>query len=142
MTGRTWSGAAALIMALGAGASGGGSVSTDPARADRTAGSTADQAADLTITVDDSGTVTTWHLTCGPAGGDHPDPARACAVLAEAGARALPPVPRDMMCTQNYGGPETARIVGTWAGRPVDARFSKRNGCEIGRWRALTGLLP
>jgi hypothetical protein len=47
-----------------------------------------------------------------------------------------------MMCTQNYGGPETARIVGTWAGRPVDARFSKRNGCEIGRWWTLTGLLP
>jgi hypothetical protein len=47
-----------------------------------------------------------------------------------------------MMCTQIYGGPETARIVGTWAGQAVDARFSRVDGCEIARWRALTGLLP
>jgi hypothetical protein len=101
-----------------------------------------DRAADLTITVNDGGTVTTWHLTCGPAGGDHPDPERACAVLARAGAKAMRPVPRDMICTDVYGGPETAWISGTWAGQAVDARFSLVNGCEIARWRALTGLLP
>lgn len=100
-------------------------------------------ATDLTIVVDDgAGARTTWHLTCDPAGGDHPDPAKACAVLAQHGATALPPVPRDRMCTQVFGGAQTAHITGTWRGEKVDARLSRTNGCEITRWQALIGLLP
>lgn len=107
--------------------------------------STGDAAAqaDLTIVVNDGkGNATTWHLTCSPAGGDHPTPAKACAVLAEHGATALPPVPTDRMCTELYGGPQTARITGTWQGRTVDARLSRTDGCQIARWDALVGLLP
>jgi hypothetical protein len=47
-----------------------------------------------------------------------------------------------MMCTQIYGGPERATVTGTFRGERVSSTFSKTNGCEIGRWKALTGLLP
>jgi hypothetical protein len=98
---------------------------------------------ELTIVLDDgSGTSRTWRLTCDPAGGDHPDPAAACKALAEHGETALPPVPKDRMCTQIFGGPEKATVTGTWRGKPVNASFSKNNGCEISRWRSLNGLLP
>jgi hypothetical protein len=103
----------------------------------------ADGATELTIVVDNgSGATTTWRLTCDPAGGDHPTAEAACAALAKHGETALPPVPKDRMCTQQFGGPEKATVTGTWRGKPVDATFSKTNGCEIGRWRSLDGLLP
>jgi len=97
--------------------------------------------ADLTIRVR-GGPVLTWHLTCGPAGGSHPDPERACRVLAGEGASALSPVPKDRMCTEIYGGPQTAEITGTWRGEKVLASLKRTNGCELGRWSALEGLLP
>jgi hypothetical protein len=100
-------------------------------------------AADLTIVVDNgAGASTTYHLTCDPEGGDHPRPEVACRVLADKGAKALPPVRQDMQCTQVYGGPETAHITGTWRGQAVDSRLSRQNGCEIARWNALAGFLP
>ena len=70
-----------------------------------------------------------------------PDPAAACAAL-EGGARYLRPVPADLACTEIYGGPETARLTGTWRGTPVDASFSRTDGCQIARWNGLAGLLP
>jgi hypothetical protein len=98
---------------------------------------------DLTIVSDDgNGKTETWQLTCEPAGGTHPDPAAACAALEAKGKTALPPVPKDTMCTQQFGGPQTAKITGTWKGEPVDASFSRTNGCEISRWTAMKGLLP
>lgn len=98
---------------------------------------------ELTIVVRDAtGAKTSWRLTCDPAGGDHPDPSAACAALTAHGERALPPVAKDLACTQVYGGPETASITGTWQGRRVVSAFSRTNGCEIARWRAMTGLLP
>jgi hypothetical protein len=97
----------------------------------------------LTVVMDDGqGTVTTWHLRCDPPGGDHPDPAAACEALSRGGARYLPPVRPDMACTQIYGGPQTARITGTWRGVPVDSRLSRTDGCQIARWNGLSGLLP
>jgi Subtilisin inhibitor-like len=100
-------------------------------------------ATDLTIVIDDgAGARTTYHLTCEPPGGDHPRPEIACQVLADHGARALPPVPPEMRCTQIYGGPETALVSGTWRGEPVRSRLSRQNGCEIARWNALAGFLP
>lgn len=99
--------------------------------------------ADLTIVVDDGkGGKTTWRLTCSPGGGDHPNPANACAVLAKHGRTALTSVPRDQLCTQVYGGPQTAHVTGTWQGKPVDLRLSRTDGCQIARWNALVGLLP
>jgi hypothetical protein len=97
---------------------------------------------DLNITVSDgAGKTDSWKLTCDPAGGTHPDPEAACAALAAKGASALPPVPEDRMCTQIFGGPQTARITGTWRGEPVNATFSRTNGCEISRWTALEAVL-
>ena len=91
---------------------------------------------------DGNGGRTTWRLTCDPPGGDHPDPAAACAALDKSGERALPPVAKDRACTQVYQGPQTATITGRWKGRTVSSRFSLVNGCEIARWKSLVGLLP
>ncbi len=98
---------------------------------------------DLTIVLDPGGGArSTWTLTCDPAGGNHPSPAQACASLASRGESALAPVKRDQMCTQIFGGEQTATISGTWRGEPVTAMLSRANGCEIERWDSLKGLLP
>lgn len=82
----------------------------------------------------------TYTLLCDPPGGDHPDPEAACRDLA-----AMPdpfsPVPVDAMCTQVYGGPQTATVTGTFRGEPVDARFSRTDGCQIARWDEHATLL-
>ena len=53
-----------------------------------------------------------WSLECHPAGGTHPD----------------------LICTEIYGGPETARVEGLWEGERVVVTLSRTNGCEIDRW--------
>jgi hypothetical protein len=53
----------------------------------------------------------------------------------------LDPVPADKLCTELYGGPETAHVTGTIDGKPVDARFKRTNGCEIARWNRVRALL-
>lgn len=96
----------------------------------------------LTITVSDgSGTTTTWRLTCDPAGGDHPDPEAACRALDQAADTALPAVAGDTACAQVFAGPETATVMGTWRGQPVDSRLSRNNSCETARWEALAAVL-
>lgn len=100
-------------------------------------------AADLTVTVDATGEGATqsFTLTCEPVGGDHPDAAAACAELAAAGgADAFAPTPRDVACTEQWGGPQTATVEGTVAGERVSATFDRRNGCEISRWDRLAAL--
>ncbi len=95
----------------------------------------------LSIEVTD-GSPSTWQLTCDPAGGDHPEAEAACAALAENGEQAIAPTPTDSVCTQIFGGEQTAAITGRWQGETVEATFSRQNGCEISRWDALTPLLP
>ena len=99
--------------------------------------------AQLTILLDETGSGTTREtaLTCVPTGGDHADPEAACAALAAVGAAAFAPPSRDEMCTEQYGGPQVATVVGTVDGTEVRARFSRTNGCEIGRWDALAAVL-
>src|SRR5215203_824793 len=100
-------------------------------------------ATDLTIMVrDGSGTTSTWRLTCDPPGGTHPDPKAACRALESNGAAALPPVPKDKVCAQIYGGAETATITGTWQGMKIISRFARNDGCQISRWKLMEGLLP
>lgn len=82
-----------------------------------------------------------WSLTCDPDGGSHPDPAAACEALAEMDPQVLDPVPPNAMCTMIYGGPQTATLTGRWNGAPVDAEFSRENGCEIARWDAAVAVL-
>jgi hypothetical protein len=100
----------------------------------------------LTITVrmsPTSGPITRT-LTCDPAGGNAPDAAQACAsldkVAAAKGGDPFAPTPKDQMCTQIFGGPQTATIKGTWKGKKVDATFGRKNGCETKRWNDLAAL--
>jgi hypothetical protein len=76
------------------------------------------------------------------AGSTLPDPAAALAAVEQFGDEIFF-VPRraDMMCTQQYGGPQVAVVTGTFHGRPVHTRFSLTDGCEIARWRSLAPLL-
>ncbi|MEU6593800.1 SSI family serine proteinase inhibitor [Streptomyces sp. NPDC046881] len=87
----------------------------------------------------------TYEVSCHPTAGRHPDAAGACRLLDEHtrwGRDPFAPVPADTDCTMLYGGPATARVTGTWAGRPVDASYDRSNGCEIGRWDRMVPLLP
>lgn len=82
----------------------------------------------------------TYTLVCDPPGGDHPDPEAACRLLSEL-KDPFAPVPPDAMCTEIYGGPQTATVTGTLGGDPVDARFSRTDGCQIARWDKHAALL-
>ena len=84
-----------------------------------------------------------WTLRCGPAGGSLARPARACKKLAAGGAKLFASFPPDTACTEIYGGPQRARIVGTVAGKRVWTTLTRTNGCEISRWaRVSPWLLP
>ncbi len=48
---------------------------------------------------------------------------------------------RQRVCTEIYGGPETARVTGTIDGVRVDRRFSRTNGCEIADFSRAAALL-
>lgn len=50
--------------------------------------------------------------------------------------------PRDRVCAEVYGGPQTAQIIGNLEGRPVDRRFARTDGCEIADWDRARALLP
>jgi hypothetical protein len=51
------------------------------------------------------------------------------------------PPPKDQVCTQLYGGPQTAHIAGTLAGQTVARDLARRNGCEIADWQKAEPLL-
>ncbi|MEV6309743.1 SSI family serine proteinase inhibitor [Streptomyces sp. NPDC051840] len=107
-----------------------------------------DSRTELTVTVSESGNPAangTFELECDPAGGTHPEAQRACDLLdeaAESGENPFVATDRNAMCTQQMGGPASARVQGTWQGESVDARFSQANGCEISRWNNLVPVLP
>lgn len=104
--------------------------------------STAPPQTELTVTVTPSAEAQTreWTLTCEPAGGTHPAPEAACAALHDA-SDPFEPVPPDAICTQIYGGPQTATIEGVWRGERVHASYDRTNGCEITRWDAIKAVL-
>ena len=53
------------------------------------------------------------------------------------------PLPKGIVCTLIYGGPQKARVVGTVGGKRIWATFTRQNGCHIARWNRLTPwLLP
>jgi hypothetical protein len=83
----------------------------------------------------------TWTLRCNPARGSLPRSARACARLAAGGARLFARLPRNIVCTEIYGGPQRARVVGTVNGRRIFATFARSNGCEIDRWQRISPWL-
>jgi hypothetical protein len=82
-------------------------------------------------------------LRCSPPRGTLPRPVAACRRLARRGAALFAPTPPDIACTQIYGGPQKARVVGVVGGKRVWATFTRTNGCEIARWnRLVPWLLP
>ena len=84
-----------------------------------------------------------WTLRCYPAGGSLARPPRACRKLAAGGAKLFASFPPDGVCTEIYGGPQRARIVGTVAGKRIWTTLTRTNGCEISRWaRVSPWLLP
>jgi hypothetical protein len=82
-----------------------------------------------------------WTLRCGPTGGTLPARVAACRRLNTL-TNPFRPIPKDAICTQIYGGPQVARIVGTYRGRRIWVQVQRRDGCEISRWDRLRPLLP
>jgi hypothetical protein len=110
------------------------------------AGTTATGTA-LTVTYWEDGARTAdrvqWTLRCNPPRGTLARAATACRKLATGGARLFAPVPKNVACTEIYGGPQVARVVGTVKGVRVWASLSRTNGCQIARWERLSPwLLP
>lgn len=72
----------------------------------------------------------------------HPSAAKACQALKNNPAVLIPqPRNKDVVCTQQYGGPQTATVTGAVDGVPVDKSFSRRDGCEIRQWNAAASIL-
>lgn len=80
-------------------------------------------------------------LTCEPTGGDHPVAAQACADLGQA-QEPFAALPSDRMCTEIFGGPQTATVTGTHRGEPVRTELSRSDGCRIAQWDGLGAVLP
>jgi hypothetical protein len=81
-----------------------------------------------------------WTLRC-PDGGTLPEPTRACSRLDRL-ANPFAPVPKNVACTEVYGGPQMADVQGTFRGKPVITRFLRTDGCEIARWDRVGFLFP
>jgi hypothetical protein len=99
---------------------------------------------DLVIDVDlgDGSEPQSWTLTCaGSADGSHPDAAAACAHLQDL-EEPFASLPEDVVCTEQFGGPQRAHVTGVWGGEPVDLELSRTNGCLISQWDSLGPLLP
>jgi hypothetical protein len=84
-----------------------------------------------------------WTLRCNPAGGSLAKPVRACRKLGIGGAKLFSATRPGTACTDIYGGPQRAKIVGTVGGARVSTTMTRTNGCEIARWARLSPwLLP
>lgn len=66
------------------------------------------------------------------------------AMLADAAAvaRLVDGPATDVACTEQYGGPDVAHVVGTIDGRAVDTRFHRADGCGIADWELVQPILP
>lgn len=80
-----------------------------------------------------------WTLTCRPVGGSLPHARAVCAAL-DAAHDLFAPVPRGVMCSQIYFGPQKMTVIGRWRGHPVSARFSRINGCQEERWNKAAAV--
>jgi hypothetical protein len=89
-----------------------------------------------------SGSQATFKVACLPrsSSGTHPNKKAICAAIAKRGIRLFAPVPTNMMCSQIYGGPQTATITGTVNGRRINSTFSRTDGCQVARWNTAKVL--
>ncbi|TLM75168.1 serine protease inhibitor [Pseudarthrobacter sp. NamB4] len=70
------------------------------------------------------------------------DPGAALAAVEKYGEDIFFPRPGPpKLCTQQYGGPQVAVVTGTFHGRTVESVFTRTDGCEISRWKAMAPLL-
>jgi hypothetical protein len=103
-------------------------------------GGGSDELVNVVVTVDADGeggeAAKELKLTC-----KAPTDSDACGAAAGISAADLRETSGDVACTQIFGGPETATIKGTIRGEPVDASFSRSDGCEIARWDKVKPLL-
>jgi len=90
---------------------------------------------DITVSTTPSAPTKHWTLKCDPAGGTHPDPAAACAVLLKAKDPFAAP-PKGMMCPMIRVGTKTAIVKGTYFGKYVDVRFTP-GGCDLAKWNEV-----
>ena len=105
------------------------------------AGGPTGELASLTVTVDDDGAKGAdkpreLKLDCAK-----PTDSQACGAAAGVSAADLRRTGGDVACTQIYGGPEEASIKGEIRGEPVNATFTRTDGCEISRWESVKALL-
>lgn len=93
----------------------------------------------------------TYTLTCAPAdatldGDDvEVDPAAACEALDDPAVVdwLVDGPPEDQICTEQYGGEDTAAIEGTIERAPIDITVDRVDGCGISTWdELLDPLLP
>jgi hypothetical protein len=109
----------------------------------------------IMIKPSETGTATNFTLVCqngAPAPeSQHPNAAAACLAIKNNPA-ILSPLPpgKDQICTQQapaqgapavYGGPQVATVTGVVDGRPVQASYSLKDGCEIAAWNAAKDVL-
>lgn len=92
----------------------------------------------LTITVRDDARAEprTVVIDCAPDDDEAP-----CPAAAKLRPEDFAPTPSDVVCSQQYGGPEEATIEGTIDGAPVSATVTRTDGCEIARWDRLVAPL-
>ena len=134
------SAAIVLLLVLAGCAAGGDGGGATPVPGADTTGATEDA---LVVSTDagDGSEPVEHRLGCGgTASGSLPDPAAVCARLQELDDP-FAPLPADQVCTQQYDGPQTARITGRWHGRDVDLQLARTDGCQIARWNSLAPLL-
>ncbi len=104
--------------------------------------SQADNDVQIEVDLGDGSPPVTWTLTCvGFVEGSHPQAQAACDHLAGM-ERPVAPLPEDVVCSQQYGGPEAARVLGRWGGEPVELDLSRVDGCRIAQWDSLVPLVP
>ncbi|MBG6224988.1 hypothetical protein IWX63_001553 [Arthrobacter sp. CAN_A2] len=121
--------------------------STPPATS-APSGPSASTNAMLTISIrqDDASDPVQYVLECvdgtpGPAT-TLPDADAACATLTRIGTAFFTARPnKDVVCTQQSGGPQTASITGELDGTSVLASFALTDGCQISRWNSVKDLL-
>ncbi len=87
-------------------------------------------------------------LECGGADGPtatgflEQNAAAACAAVAQGVLQDVVKSQRSgLLCSQLYGGPQTARIEGTVDGKKIDLSVSRTDGCGVSDWTALAALL-
>ena len=92
-----------------------------------------------------------YGLPCGGGGGEFssgsgtqlfPHARAACRKLSRLPIGAFAPVPRNVACTEIYGGPQVASVFGRTAGKDFNATFTRTDGCEITRWDRVRFLFP